>query len=500
MKVVQVSIANFRSISEKIDIPLGSMNVLVGANNSGKSTILRALYAMQAGLGDWGSDVRDGTAGWEVDITFDDIKAMPQWRGIGDGEMRLELRGAPDGQIQRTFLNPTTGNKTGVPELPPREPHHFIVPFLAKRKVNAFVQAISESSSMAVVPSMENLGAKLFRLSNRDFPGHEAFRTASLDVLGFAVGALPSPNGMRPGIYLPNRSRLWIDQMGEGVPNAVALLADLSLSEGKLFLIEEPENDLHPTALKGLLDLIVSSSASNQFVVSTHSNIVLRHLGVIKDARIYKIEADRTQWPIDAKIHAIPSTPESRLNILKELGYSLDDFELWNGWLILEEASAERIIRDYLIPWFVPRLSRLRTLSAGGVDSVEPTFHDFNRLIRYAHLEVAYRSNAWVFVDGDPVGQRVVERLRQSFAAWPADRFHFLNHANFEHYYPVEFADRTAQTLAVTDKVAKREEKRVLLLDVLCWLDENEARGKAALASSAAEVIARLKIIATEMH
>lgn len=499
MRVDQVSIANFRSIAEKIDIQLGSMNVLIGANNSGKSTILRALYVMQAGLGDLGSDVRDGAKMWEVDIAFDNINSMLPWRGIGDGEMQLQLRGLPDGQIQRTFLR-QNGNTGGVAELPPSEPNHFIVPFLAKRKVNAFAQNVNEASSMAVVPSMENLGAKLFRLGNRDFPGHEAYRAASMDVLGFVVGALPSPQGMRPGIYLPNRNKLWLDQMGEGVPNAVALLADLALSEGKLFLIEEPENDLHPTALKGLLDLIVSSSAKNQFVVSTHSNIVLRHLGIVEDARIYKIEADRTRWPIDAKVYAVPSTSEGRLEVLKELGYSLDDFELWNGWLILEEASAERIIRDYLIPWYVPRLTGLRTLSAGGVDGVEPTFQDFNRLVRYAHLEVAYRSNAWVLVDGDPAGQRVVDKLKQSFAEWPVERFQFLDQANFEQYYPVYFADRIERVLAVADKVAKRAEKRALLLDVLNWLDENEERGRAELAISAAEVIERLKVIATEMQ
>ena len=41
--------------------------------------------------------------------------------------------------------------------------------------------------------------------------------------------------------------------MGEGVANIVGLLVDLCLAENKLFLIEEPENDIHPKALKGLL-------------------------------------------------------------------------------------------------------------------------------------------------------------------------------------------------------------------------------------------------------
>ena len=67
--------------------------------------------------------------------------------------------------------------------------------------------------------------------------------------------------------------------MGDGVPNVVGLLADLALTKGKMFLIEEPENDLHPSALKALLELVEDGATHNQIVVSTHSNIVARHLG-----------------------------------------------------------------------------------------------------------------------------------------------------------------------------------------------------------------------------
>jgi len=63
--------------------------------------------------------------------------------------------------------------------------------------------------------------------------------------------------------------------MGEGLANIVALLSELAVNSGKLFLIEMPENDLHPQALKALLDLILESSKRNQFIISTHSNIVV---------------------------------------------------------------------------------------------------------------------------------------------------------------------------------------------------------------------------------
>jgi hypothetical protein len=48
-------------------------------------------------------------------------------------------------------------------------------------------------------------------------------------------------------------------------------------------------------------------------------------------------------------VREVPATREARIGVLRRLGYELSDFDLWDGWLILEESSAEVIIR-YLIP------------------------------------------------------------------------------------------------------------------------------------------------------
>ena len=145
--------------------------------------------------------------------------------------------------------------------------------------------------ALQVSPNMQYLAAKLSRIGNSSFPGHARYDQTCNAILGFTVTAIPSESGQRPGLYLPNKETIPIDQMGEGVPNVVEFLADLALSDGKLFIVEEPENDIHPKALKALLDLIVESSKSNQFVVSTHSNIVLRHLGAIEGSRVYNVTA-----------------------------------------------------------------------------------------------------------------------------------------------------------------------------------------------------------------
>jgi hypothetical protein len=363
----------------------------------------------------------------------------------------------------------------------------------------SYQQDVSSQHAMSVNSNLAYLAAKLVRVSTPSFPEYEKYITACKEILGFEVSATPSDNGLRPGRYLKNREVIAIEQMGEGVPHIVGLLADLALSEGKLFLIEEPENDLHPRALKALLDLIIKSAEKNQFVISTHSNIVVRHLASLPDSRLYNITLNTESQPAEAKAILVENKPDARLAVLRDLGYELYDFDLWDGWLILEESSAERIIRDYLIPWFAPKLSRIRTISANSISQVEANFEDLNRLVRFTHLEDAYKDAVWVRVDGDEIGKDTCKKLQDRYKTWKPDRFDCFEHGQFEKFYPEEFQVEADTTLAIQDKQAKRIAKNNLLSKVRSWLDEDEQRGRKALEQSAKNVISHLQKIETQL-
>lgn len=499
MRVKSIQLQGFRSFDVPTSIDLGQLNVFIGANNAGKSSILKSVYLMQEGSGSAMPDVRAGMGRAQIHMSLEEVSG-PSWGDRGSGTLTITLTSTDrqNGGMTMEFRS-ANGEVSSLNQLPPREPFHFVVPYLSKRKTAGYQEDVRSQSAMMVQASMANLAAKLSRIANPSFPAYERYNETCRAILGFLVTAVPSENGQRPGVYLPNLETLPIDQMGEGVPNIVALLADLSLSKGKVFLIEEPENDLHPSALKALLDLIVESSESNQFLVSTHSNIVLRHLGAPPSSRVYRVDASAATLPMVSTVTPIEPTPQARLEVLRDLGYSFSDFDLWDGWLFLEEASAERIIRDYLIPWFAPKLVRVRTLSAAGVDNVAPTFQDFHRLVRFTHLEQAYLNVAWVRVDGDDTGKRVIERLQDEYPSWKPDRFAHFEYAQFERYYPTAFSERITLSLAIPDKQQRREAKRILLEDVRKWLDEDPERGKRALEGSAIEVINDLKKIESQL-
>lgn len=494
MNITYLKLFDYRSFEGTNPIIFDQINILIGANNSGKSTVLKAIHLLQTGGTDIYADIRKGADYSTIELGVDNVKNVSSWprdfSGHGVAQLLLTANTVPAFSVSMQ-----NGNHISVSQVTNTEPHNLIVPFFSKRKTVSYNEDVRSQYSYIVDSSMHNLAARLSRVSNPSFPKYEFYKKACEEILGFVVSSIPSDNGQRPGAYMPNLERLYIDQMGEGVANIVFLLSNLAVSENKIFLIEELENDLHPKALKALLNLIIESAKTNQFFISTHSNIVVRHLAAEPESKLFNITIEDNSNPPKASVAEVERTPEARLSVLRDLGYSFSDFELWDGWLILEESSAERIIRDYLIPWFAPKLSRIRTLAVGGTSKVEPTFEDFLRLVRFTHLEEAYKNKAWVFVDGDESGKEIIVRLKTSYKSWDASRFQCFDNAQFENYYPEFFIDQVQSVLAIEDRKSKKEAKLKLLNDVKAWLDEDKSRGKEALKESAKEIITHLKNI-----
>jgi predicted ATPase len=505
MRVQWLRVLNLRSIADSGTLNLGPINVVTGANNAGKSTLLRALHVLQNGGQLNAQDVRIGKPACQIEVSLVDVTNTPAWRAGAEPatvshSIVFSSSDRKSASIQWHQVTNGSGMSGGSYELPNVDPHHFVVPYFSRRKTAGYSEDVREEAATAIHPNMSNLAARLSRLANPHFPDYQEYAKHCEEILGFVVTSIPSPNGQRPGVYLPSRQAIDIDFMGEGVPNIVQLLVHLASSEGKLFLIEEPENDIHPRALRSLLELILKSSEQNQFVISTHSNIVVSHLCSHPASRLWRVQSPKGILPYDSRVEEIEPSATARLQVLNELGYSLADLGLWSGYLVLEESSAEYIIRNYLIPFFAPALRKVRTISASGVTNVEPTFSDLNRLALFLHLEPAYYAKSWVIVDGDEPGRQAVKTLKERFASWPAGAFSHFSQPHFERYYPTEFSRAADEIFAEPNAQLRRTQKAGLLVRVIAWLDEDSARARDALSQSASEVIEHLLRLENELH
>jgi hypothetical protein len=506
MKITSVRIQNWKSFADSGKVELADINVIVGRNNSGKSAFLRAVHLMQSGSDPQTSDIRlqaeegevllgltssrmehDVCRHWHYNYNLDERDTL---------HFAIELSRRP--QNQGTNANIGLGfneiEDSGTPGLiPASEPNNFIYPYFSKRKVVAFDPQIDERRTLEVAPDLRNLAAKVARLNNPAYDGYEEYARLCEQVLGFQVGTYGSSGGQKAGVSVGRYDHIPIEAMGEGVASQLGLIVDLCMADGNLFLIEEPENDIHPEGLKTLLRVINEKAANNQFIITTHSNVVVKNLGA--ESRLFTVELEFTPKTVPTStIKQVENTPQARIAVLRQLGYELYDLDLHDGWLFLEESSAQIIIRNYLIPWFVPRLARIQTVAVNGVTNMEPSFEDFRRLFLFAHLEPQYKDRAWVVVDGDAPGQKAVEKLKTKYPSWSSNHFRTWTEENFERYYPAKFAERVSEVLALP-RDRKRDAKKELLDDVKQWCDSNREEAQAALGESASEVIQLLKEI-----
>ncbi|MEV7322846.1 ATP-binding protein [Streptomyces sp. NPDC093970] len=505
MKISHIRLMNWKSFTDTGEVNFGQINVIVGRNNSGKSAILRALMLMQTERA-LTSNVRIGEPSASIivklkgDSLSSDLFKYFRSSGIRQDEAVLEmtLRATTGGSVASTQAGreiQVSADKYPATPIDPHEPDNFIYPYFSKRKVASFNQQVDRSSTNSVTETLTNLVAKVDRLASPDYVGEREYTELCRRVLGFRVGTYASQNGKQAGLSIGRFDHIAVEEMGEGVSSLLGLITDLCMADGHLFLIEEPENDIHPESLKALLDVIIEKSTNNQFIITTHSNIVTRYMGAAENSKLFVVESDfEAQKTPTSTIREVDGNPDSRIAVLRDLGYELSDFYLWDGWLILEESSAQTIIQ-YLIEWFVQRLMRVRIVSASGVDNVEPMLKEYRRLFLFAHLEPHYKERTWAIVDGDEAGTRVVASLKKELRSWPQDRFRTLGEENFEYYYPAQFRDEADAALALKDKGKKREAKRALVSKVDQWCKDSPDEAREAFEQSAAEVITILKEI-----
>lgn len=492
-------VTNYRSIEDTGTLRLGPVTLVTGRNNSGKSALLRAIYCMQDGAPLQPDDIRVHAQQMTVELLSDRfpdriIRLTRHPSIITDGYLTYRF----DRNRQQRSEVRSGEHFVNVTRLPGKEPDNLIFPVLSSRRVTFYREQASNSSAFNVSGTDNNLVSRVMQLSASHLPEAVRFRDLCRNILNENFNILPGENGQQTlGLQVDRYTSIPLEAMGAGLSGTLSLLVGLSVANENLFIIEEPEDDLHPQALKALLDEIRSSSQTNQFIISTHSSIVLTRLADMSDLQIIHVKSDH-QVPPTSRYLEIRDT-NSRVEALQDLGYSLADLDIGEGWLIFEESSAERLIRQYLIPWFAPGLARLRTVAARGTSRVGPLFEDFREMILFTHLEPMYKHRAWVIVDGDKIGKEATEHLKLEYRDWPADRFLNWTEGQFELYYPDSFQERVKEAFSQTKKDLKRKAKSDLLNDLIVWIEEDIPRARAAFEDSARDVIAILRSIEAQV-
>ena len=326
MKLTRLKIERYRSIRSDA-IELGGVNLFIGGNAVGKSTILDALRFLHAGVragdfkaavagrggiahlgwkGKGASDIRlearieDGRTSFEWTVSlireshaFHVAEQVAQfhgaeppitlleanggggwWRSGGKGK-RVSMRVEPTGCAMAAAAADASFPARQVAQLVNSWGFFDSNPCCLREDWAAL-------GADSFDPYGRNLAATLHNLSNSSPEVLERIVQATRDIIGVpsSVETRESEGRFHLVLNEPNLG-FRVPQLGAsgGTLRMLALATALfGEPRARLIGIEEPETGIHPTVLPALVDHLRNASRSTQFVVTTHSPLLLDYV------------------------------------------------------------------------------------------------------------------------------------------------------------------------------------------------------------------------------
>lgn len=341
MRIQNLQVERFRSIS-KASVSLEDFTVLVGANNEGKSNILRALIMSMdalAGFSDasgtryrlephrrhwlgqrqsnrrysWEEDFPFGKRGSgtqktfvSIDFVLDDDEIEKFTNRLGsqlNGVLPIKLSFDPTGFVEFSVVKQRIG-----PSLSKKAAE--IATFVAENIAVEYVPAVRDahSATRAVQSLVWSELNQLFDSNTRYKKAVETLRTLEDKKLKEISAAIEEPlrrfmpdigsveiavsPDSFPGRHPTDEYRIKLDDgemtalsmKGDGVQSltTMALIRRAALERSKPFLlaVEEPEAHLHPEAIHALASVLGEISSEQQVIVSTHSPLLVNRLSI----------------------------------------------------------------------------------------------------------------------------------------------------------------------------------------------------------------------------
>jgi len=177
------------------------------------------------------------------------------------------------------------------------------------------------------------------------FDSVEAF---FLKLTGLGEGQLrPTSDGQ--GLNVRYRGRyLPIQSFGDGVVHTLLMAFEFMRKSNHIFLVEEPETHLHPELIRQLVSEMSQDKNDNQFVLTTHSPILLNSAN---QNMVYCVQYDG-----DSSTITQCDTPIALRRVLDVLDVRLSDL-IQSNCVIWVEGPSDRTFINHCLKLLEPELS-----------------------------------------------------------------------------------------------------------------------------------------------
>lgn len=449
MKLSYVTIKNYRSITDAYKIDMSNLTVLLGKNNEGKTNIIRAVklgmsiiqdiemfYPKRRMLRrtyyDWHEDfpialqnskkITDKKTLIRFDFQLSEIESTELSKKIGSSincALSIYICIRENNQISITVPKRGKNAKAISSKIIP------ISNFISENYLMQYIPAVrSEEDAFAAIidlveselseindeeykKSLELIvkvqQAKLADLASRVKQPLKNFlpqiKDINLNLSTNFLGYTSSFIGRRSICFDVDDGTLTsLRNKGDGVKSltAIALLSQVSTTKKRLVIIDEPENHLHPEAIRYINTVLTNLSKDNQVLISTHSPIFVNRNTISSNIIVEKGKA----------------YPAKRVdNIRNVLGVLCSDNLIYSDYVVVVEGPTDKSLLIKMLK-SDKDLSKALTNnivtihSIGGTHNLQSEIYSLQR----------YCCNYLVLVDYDKAGKDAIIQTKEKLS------------------------------------------------------------------------------------
>jgi len=455
MELTYVSISYYRSITNAYKMDLSNLTVLIGKNNEGKTNILKAIELGMSILNnsqslqrkkiipkqmyDWHEDFPLSLQGSKrLKSKKTSIRMDFQLNEIETIELNNIINSNINGVLS-LFIEINEGNTLSI-TIPKRGKNasalsaklNLISRFICEKFYLVYIPAIrAESDAFNVISDLvysefSNIDDQRYKESLEYIEKKQQER---LELLTQKVKIplekfLPQIKSIN--LYMTDRYKnsnylsrknvnmdiddgvlTSLSNKGDGVKSlsTIAILSQLSNEHDRLIIIDEPENHLHPDAVRYICTVLNELAVENQVLISTHSPIFVNRNSI------------SSNWIVDA---GQTNRANKIDDIRNTLGVICSDNLMYSDYVIVVEGPTDRTFLNLVLQEhediYKCILNKTVTIRAiGGINNLKSEIYALQR----------YCCNYLIILDYDAAGKNAANDIKQTLSV-PEDKIRYF--------------------------------------------------------------------------
>ena len=305
-KIKSFELENYGPLSSLAFRKAGQINLIIGENSTGKSTVLKALYSSVRTIENYGRGDNivsfSNTLADNLRWTFQVDKLGDLVKNRNGGKLRFRIQ-IDDEQAEYSFSSRTATALKNVSYTGNGQEGNSI--YLPAREIFSIHGIILKSREVDRTFGFDNTYydlAKALQLPLRDgMSGNQKSIIESFNTL--LGGTIEYDSGTGKLFYRKGMTNYAINATADGIKKIAMLrrlLENGFLTSDSILFIDEPESSLHPGAIVQFLDIVdfLDNEMGTQVFIASHSYFVIKKLRILAMKRkqpmpCISIESDR---------------------------------------------------------------------------------------------------------------------------------------------------------------------------------------------------------------